>query len=668
MGAVLFQKGLGDMLKGMRLQSGETSARYINQCLHDCKKEIKSSDVRTKTTALQKLTYLHMMGYDMAWASFHVMEVMSSPVYSVKRIGYLAAVQCFQEGLDIMVLVTNLLRKDLQHANPYYAGLALDCLANIATHDLATDLMPEVSQCAASSYAYVRKKAMLTLNKFVAQYPDGLQTALARWCERLEDTDPRVATAAVNALVEVASQQPHACLPLAPLLYKMLTTSESNWLVIKIMKLLAALIPVEPRLAKKLADPMLKLIVNTHAKSLLYECLQVALEHLSWHEEVLALCAEGLKGFVEDKDQNLRYLGLCLLHTLVPSHVDMVRDHKTAIHHSLTDIDPVIQFKALALITDMVSRDTLRDTVELLLGCVDRASAALRDEVVGSVLAMCRKDNYRMLSDKQWYITLLGQVACIPGSSHGATVGQEIMDIALNVQSARPAVLQMVRPLLSDPRLLAPNSSNKTVSDVLAAAACVTGEYASLVEDRRAIIEAMLQPSILQLPASVQALYVQAVLKVFASLGLQSSEEFSVSSVQEVASVIRVHLEPLTGSTHVEVQERACMLLPVVDAAHQLATDGRTARLQAFMQQLASGLAVELKPYQPGLQAAVPVPKELQDELPDDVHTGVHEDTPPLPDAAATLLQPVDSQQSAESSRELLAKHRQQHNQYYLPS
>jgi hypothetical protein len=37
--------------------------------------------VDVKATAIQKLIYLQMVGYDMQWASFHVIEVMSQPWY-----------------------------------------------------------------------------------------------------------------------------------------------------------------------------------------------------------------------------------------------------------------------------------------------------------------------------------------------------------------------------------------------------------------------------------------------------------------------------------------------------------------------------------------------------------------------------------------------------------
>lgn len=67
--------------------------------------------VDIKATALLKLVYLEMYGHDMSWASFHILEVMSSAKYPQKRVGYLAAVQSFRTDTDVLMLATNLLKK-----------------------------------------------------------------------------------------------------------------------------------------------------------------------------------------------------------------------------------------------------------------------------------------------------------------------------------------------------------------------------------------------------------------------------------------------------------------------------------------------------------------------------------------------------------------------------
>lgn len=52
-----------------------------------------------------------MLGHDMSWASFHIVEVMSSPKFHLKTVGYLAAGQSFNEDTDVLMLTTNLLKK-----------------------------------------------------------------------------------------------------------------------------------------------------------------------------------------------------------------------------------------------------------------------------------------------------------------------------------------------------------------------------------------------------------------------------------------------------------------------------------------------------------------------------------------------------------------------------
>jgi AP-3 complex subunit delta-1 len=54
-----------------------------------------------------------MLGYDMSWASFHMVEVMSSAKFLHKRAGYLAATLSFQQDTDVLMLTTNLIKKVL---------------------------------------------------------------------------------------------------------------------------------------------------------------------------------------------------------------------------------------------------------------------------------------------------------------------------------------------------------------------------------------------------------------------------------------------------------------------------------------------------------------------------------------------------------------------------
>lgn len=130
-----FEKSLYDLIRGLRNHKGN-EGEYIQNNIKECKEEIRSQDMGEstlflaigfqagsylsdkKTTALLKLIYLEMFGYDMSWASFHILEVMSSGKYLQKRVGYLGAVQSFRSDTEVLMLATNLLKKVSSYVLP----------------------------------------------------------------------------------------------------------------------------------------------------------------------------------------------------------------------------------------------------------------------------------------------------------------------------------------------------------------------------------------------------------------------------------------------------------------------------------------------------------------------------------------------------------------------
>ena len=146
-----------------------------------------------------------MLGYDMAWASFHVVEVMSSPKMHLKSVGYLAAAQSFNQDTDVLMLTTNLLKKvcpllvpsrppfsrvqDLS-SSPADVAITLNGLSDIVTADLARDLSPELIAMLNHSRPHIRKRAVLTLYRVCEKYPDVLRQSMTRMQEKLDDSDP----------------------------------------------------------------------------------------------------------------------------------------------------------------------------------------------------------------------------------------------------------------------------------------------------------------------------------------------------------------------------------------------------------------------------------------------------------------------------------------------
>lgn len=507
----LFQRTLEDLVKGLRVQMiGES--RYIANHLEEIRKEIKSTDPNTKTVALQKLTYINMLsGIDMDWAAFHVIEAMSMTKFAHKKIGYLAASQSFHEGTDVLLLITNQLRKDLSSTNEYEAGLALECLSCIATPDLAQELTPEVFALLASGRVYVRTRATLVIFKFFTKYPDAVRIACKRLVEKLEDTDPKVLSAAVSVFCEMAMKDPASCIPLAPEFYRLLMESKDNWLRIKVVKLFGVLVPLEPRLSRKIAEPLCEVMQHTVAKSLLLECIRTVIVGLPDHAEALKLAVQKLKEILEEDDPNLKYLGLQALASLMPAHPWAVAENKSMIIRGLNDEDHSIQSASLQLILGMVAEANIIDTVHILLQYAERSEADFCNEVIGAILSTCSRGLYELVPDFTWYISILGRIARIRDLAHGKEIERQLVDIGIRVKEVRPDLLAVARGILMDPTLL----DCPALHRVLSAVAWIAGEYVEFSHNPYELIEALLQPRTKLLPPAVQAVYLQSVLKVF---------------------------------------------------------------------------------------------------------------------------------------------------------
>jgi len=455
----MFDKNLQDLVRGIRNHK-EDEAKYISQCIDEIKQELKQDNIAVKANAVCKLTYLQMLGYDISWAAFNIVEVMSASKFTFKRIGYLAASQCFHEGTDVIMLTTNQIRKDLSSPSQYDTGVALTGLSCFVTPDLARDLANDIMTLMSHTKPYIRKKAVLIMYKVFLKYPESLRPAFPRLKEKLEDPDPGVQSAAVNVICELARRNPKNYLSLAPLFFKLMTSSTNNWVLIKIIKLFGALTPLEPRLGKKLIEPLTNLIHSTSAMSLLYECVNTVIAVLISlssgmpnHSASIQLCVQKLRILIEDSDQNLKYLGLLAMSKILRTHPKSVQAHKDLVLQCLDDKDESIRLRALDLLYGMVSKKNLVEIVKKLMSHVDKAEGTTyRDELLTKIIDICSQCNYQHITNFQWYISVLVELTRLEGTRHGHLIAAQMLDVAIRVKAIRKfAVSQMSALLDSKP-------------------------------------------------------------------------------------------------------------------------------------------------------------------------------------------------------------------------
>ncbi|KAI1106130.1 Adaptor protein complex AP-3 delta subunit [Jackrogersella minutella] len=455
----MFEKSLYDLIRGMRNHKGNEK-EYIQNCLKECRSEIRSQDLDLKATALLKLIYLEMFGHDMSWASFNVLEVMASPKYLQKRVGYLGAIQSFRPDTEVLMLATNLLKKDLTSASTTTIALPIVTLPHVITPSLALSVLPDLLPRLSHTHPALRKKTIVTLYRLALVYPETLRAAWPRIKERLMDRseDPSVTAAIVNVICELGWRRPHDFLPLAPRLFELLVDSGNNWMAIKLIKLFATLTPLEPRLVRKLLPPLTEIIRTTPAMSLLYECISGIIqggilgsgEDADGREEIASLCVSKLRGMIMiDGDPNLKYVALLAFNQIVLTHPWLVAQQEDVILECIDSTDISIRIKALDLVQGMVSGDNLVSIVSRLMrqlklssgdrrttnasglssedsdeedfertiGSAPRSSNQTsplpddyRIDVINRILNMCSQSNYSFLTDFEWYIDILIQL------------------------------------------------------------------------------------------------------------------------------------------------------------------------------------------------------------------------------------------------------------------
>ncbi|XP_050376342.1 AP-3 complex subunit delta [Argentina anserina] len=507
----LFQRTLDDLIKGLRLHLTGESSSFLSKALDEIRREAKSTDPDTKSTALLKLTYLSSLYfYDMSFAAFHVVELLSSTRFSHKKVAYHAASHSFHDSTPVLVLITHQLRKDLASSNEFEVSLALECLSRIATVDLARDLSQQCFTLLASAKMMVRKKATIVVLRVFDKYPDSVGVCFKRLVENLDSSDSQLVAVAVGVLCELAMKDPGSYLPLAPEFYKILVDSKNNWVLIKVLKIFAKLAPLEPRLAKRVVEPICEHMRRTGAKSLLFECIRTVVGSLSDYDHAVRLAVVKIREMLVDDDPNLKYLGLQALSVVAPKHLWAVVENKEAVINSLSDVDPNIKLESLRLVMAMVSESNVAEICRVLVNYALKSDPEFCNLTLGSILSTCCRNVYEIIIDFDWYVSLLGEMSRMPHCQKGEEIEKQLIDIGLRVKDVRPELVRVSCDLLIDPALL----GNPFLHRILSAAAWLSGEYVEFSVNPFELMEALFQPRTSLLPPLIKAIYIQSAFKV----------------------------------------------------------------------------------------------------------------------------------------------------------
>lgn len=579
---IFFEKTLKDLIKGIRTNNTtpEKLQNFLTQALSECREEAASTDLNMKTNAVLKLTYLEMYGFDMSWANFHILEVMSSNKLQQKRVGYLAASQSFYKDPEILMLATNLMRKDLKYGGNHdvvKVGIALSGLSTIVTSSLAMDICDDLFVMLTSSRAYIRKKAIAALFKVFLQYPEALRDNFDKFVSKLEDDDTSVVSAAVSVVCELSKMNPAPFVVLSPLLYGILVSISNNWIIIRLLKLFTNLSKVEPKLRPKLLPKILELMDSTVATSVLYESINCIVKGNILDKDdydTAMICLDRLHAFCDSSDPNLRYISCVLFYKIGKINTDFISKFDKLVFRLLNDVDVSIRSKAVELIEGIVNGNNLKNLVTTLLkqfvnedvvllqsdstGIESREIPIVIPEsykvkLVHTIIRICSMDNFIHMTDFEWFNAVLWDISVLasdlPDKALGFKIGEQLRNIMVKVPSMRDSTLSTIIKVISYG-----NISNNLPS-LLKDCFWSLGEFSNHIDNGDDLLELMINREHLY-PPEIQKVIIPAILKVFTNW-CNSAPNPNIERIEFILNGLLKYFESFTYSKYFDVQERA---------------------------------------------------------------------------------------------------------------
>jgi len=136
-------------------------------------------------------------------------KLVASPNYTEKRIGYLGLSQLLNESSEVLMMVTNCIKKDLnEKGNNFVIALGLTAIAEISTEEMCRELYPEVKRLVKQGSPYIKQKACLALIRTLKNIPDAIDDFLDVMDQLVHEKNQSVLMAAVTLMYEILRIDP----------------------------------------------------------------------------------------------------------------------------------------------------------------------------------------------------------------------------------------------------------------------------------------------------------------------------------------------------------------------------------------------------------------------------------------------------------------------------
>uniref|UniRef100_A0A8C5H3L5 AP-2 complex subunit alpha n=1 Tax=Gouania willdenowi TaxID=441366 RepID=A0A8C5H3L5_GOUWI len=461
-------RGLAVFISDIRnCKSKEAEIKRINKELANIRSKFKGDkalDGYSKKKYVCKLLFIFLLGHDIDFGHMEAVNLLSSNKYTEKQIGYLFISVLVNSNSDLIRLINNAIKNDLSSRNPVSMNLALHCIANVGSKEMAEAFAAEIPRIlvAGNTVDSVKQSAALCLLRLNRTSPDLIP--MGEWTARvvhlLNDQHLGVVTAAVSLITTLAQKSPDdfkTSISLAVARLSRIVTSAAidlqdytyyfvaaPWLSVKLLRLLQCYPPPEDAglrsrlteclvtiLNKAQEPPKSKKVQHSNAKNaVLFEAIALIIHHDSEPTLLVRACNQ-LGQFLQHRETNLRYLALESMCTLASSEFshEAVKTHiETVINALKTERDVSVRQRAVDLLYSMCDRSNAKQIVAEMLSYLENADYSIREEIVLKVAIQAEK--YAV--DYTWYVDTILNLIRVAGDYVSEEVWYRVIQIVIN--------------------------------------------------------------------------------------------------------------------------------------------------------------------------------------------------------------------------------------------
>ncbi len=411
---------------------------------------------------MAKLVYIHLLGYEVDFGHMEALRLLSSVIYQEKQIGYMALSTLLHENHDMMPLIVNSCKNDLDSRNSMYQALALSACAALGGREMADALAASVLKLVSGTATkhFIIKRGLLTLLRFFRKCPDAVPLAELKplLTSLLLHVDAGVQMAAASLLLGIAKEHADELEPLrlhtAEALHRLVVKKDfkkqqtfygvpSPWLQIKLLRFhrhyaapgaqAAPLIDAAIKAIFAYAGDDAPAVKGVNYRNVRQAVLQeaIALVVLQRRKPELVRHTVTLLGsFLASKTTNVRYLALDSLVGVAVVGVERgaLRQHVDTIMKMLQDPDVSIRRRALDVLYCMCDDELAKKIVSELLRYLIVADYNVREDLVVKIAILAE----RFATVYSWYVDVILQLISIAGDFVADSIWHRVVQIVTN--------------------------------------------------------------------------------------------------------------------------------------------------------------------------------------------------------------------------------------------